>query len=55
LVGAAIGGANVNSRDFLNVDVVHPYPQISPFTFVFPSENSLTTPLFVDEFAQVLR
>jgi hypothetical protein len=54
-VGVSIEGVTINSRHFLNVDVVHPYAPITPFTFDFLSENSFTTPLFVDEFAQVLR
>jgi hypothetical protein len=54
-VGLSIDGVTVNSRHFLNIDVVHPFARIPPFTFDFLSENTFTTQVFTEQFVCILR
>jgi hypothetical protein len=46
-VGFTIDGVTINSRHFLNKQVVHPLPRTQPFTFDFLAEGSYRTREFV--------
>jgi hypothetical protein len=48
-VGVSIDGVTMESRKFLNIDIVNPISETLPFTYDFLQENSFDTTTFVDE------